>query len=102
MRPAEARSGSRTAVTLGALAPAGDRLDDAARGIDAADRVVLGIDDQDVAAGVEGEFLGRVEHRIPRRPAVARVAAGTGAGDGIDDPVPGSTARSVLPCRSRI
>src|ERR1700730_16707860 len=86
VRTAETGSGGRTAVTLGAFTPAGDRLDDAARGIDAADRVVLGVDDQDVAAGVEGEFLGRVEDCIPRRAAVAAVAAGTGAGDGIDHP----------------
>src|SRR6266404_3478258 len=86
VRAAETGRGRRTAVTLGALAPAGDRLDDAARGIDAADRMVLGIDDQDVAAGVEGEFLGCVEHRIARRTIVAAVAARTGAGDGIDDP----------------
>ena len=71
VRAAQAGCVRRPAVALGALAPAGDRLDDAACGIDAADRVVLGIDDQDVAAGVEGEFLRRVEHCIPRRPAVA-------------------------------
>src|SRR6266436_864415 len=77
VRPAETGRGGRTAVTLRALAASGDRLDDAACGIDAADRVVLGIDDQDVAAGVEGEFLGCVEHRIARRTIFVAVAATT-------------------------
>ena len=43
------------AIAFGAFASASDRLDDAARGIDAADRVVFGIDDQNVAAGIEGD-----------------------------------------------
>src|SRR5215468_5956269 len=99
MRPAETGSGRRTAVTFGAFTPAGDRLDDAVRGVDAADRVVLGIDDQDVTGGVEGEFLGRVEHRVARRPVVAAIAARPGAGDSIDDASAAidRTQRAALP-----
>src|SRR5438876_1968776 len=98
-RAAETGCDRRTAVTLGAFPPAGDRLNVAARDIDAADRVVLGIDDQDVAAGVESEFLGRVEDGILRRAAVAAVAARPGAGDCIDDPGAGidGAQRAALP-----
>src|SRR5205814_7173178 len=60
MRAAETGRGRRTAVTFGAFMPAGDRLDHAGRSGDAADRVVLGIDDQNVAARIESEFLGCV------------------------------------------
>src|SRR5437870_4708585 len=76
-----------------------ERLSDPARGIDAANRVVLGTDHQDVAAGVESEFLGRVEDGILRRAAVAAVAARPGAGDCIDDPGAGidGAQRAALP-----
>src|SRR5439155_588430 len=84
VRAAETGCDRRTAVTLGAFPPAGDRLNDAARDIDAADRVVLGIDDQDVAAGVESEFLGRVEDGILRRAAVAAEPGRAVAGQGRD------------------
>src|SRR6266446_5681969 len=39
VRTAETGCGGRAAVTLGAFTPAGDRLDDAARRVDAADRM---------------------------------------------------------------
>ena len=86
VRAAEPGRRGWAAIAFGAFASASDRLDDAARGIDAADRVVFGIDDQNVAAGIEGELLGSVEHSVFRRTAVAPVAARAGAGDGGDDP----------------
>src|ERR1700741_331896 len=76
----------RAALAFAALPAAGDGFDSSVRGIDAADRMVLGIDDQDIAAGVESELLRRVENRVPRRAAVAAVTARTGAGPGGDDP----------------
>ena len=102
VRAVEPGFGGRAAVAAGALAAAGERADDAARAVDAADRVVLGIDDDQAAVAVDRHFLGRVEHRGERRAAIAAIAARGGAGDRRDDPGLGSTARRLLPWRSRI
>ena len=64
MRAAKTRCLRRAAVALAALPAAGDGLDNSVAGIDTADRVVLGIDDQDIAAVVESEFLRRIENRF--------------------------------------
>jgi len=64
VRAAKTRRVRRTAVAFAALPTAGNSLDNSAARIDTADRVVLGVDDQDVAAGVESEFLRRIENRF--------------------------------------
>src|SRR6516165_3454146 len=56
MRSTEPGGGRRAAVTAWAFAPASDRFDNPARSINAADRVILSVDDQDVAARIEGQF----------------------------------------------
>src|SRR6185437_7302112 len=61
-----------------------DRGDDAGARVDAADDVVLGLDDQQIPAGIDGELLGRVERRGERVAAVSVIAARAGAGDGAD------------------
>src|SRR4249919_121981 len=58
VRTVEPGIGGRTAVAAGALAAAGERADDAARPVDAADCVVLGIDDDQAAVAVDRHFLG--------------------------------------------
>ena len=80
VRTAEPRSGSWTLVASRSFAAAGDGFDNPVGSIDAPDCMVLGVDDQDVAAGVESEFLRRIENRVPRRAAVAAATAGAGAG----------------------
>src|SRR5262249_36019582 len=47
-----------TAVAAGSLAAAGHRRDDVCFGVNAADAVVLAIDDEDVAVGVAADALG--------------------------------------------
>jgi len=64
VRAAKTRRVRRTAVACPALPAAGDGLDDSIGDVNAPDRVVLGVDDQDVAAGVESEFLRRIENRF--------------------------------------
>ena len=66
-------------------AVAGDGRDDVLIvGVDATDGLVLGVDDVDVAGGVERHFLGAVEGGLGGGAAVAGVAFLAGAGDGLD------------------
>src|SRR6266849_36749 len=86
VRAVEAGRASAAAVAAGALTTAGKVSDDARRAVDAADRVVFGIDDEEAAVAVDRHFLWRVEDRRERRAAIAAMAAGGGAGDRRDDP----------------
>src|SRR5579884_2476689 len=84
VRPVEAGFRRGAAVAVAALAAAGDRRDDAAAPVDQTDRVVLGIDNEDVAVAVERHLFRRVEYRGNGRTAVAGIAACAGAGNGGD------------------
>ena len=82
------------ANSAGLLSPSGPAVplpaivrDDPGRGIDQADRVILGIDDEHIAGAVHRHFLRRVEHRVARILPVAGIAARAGAGDGFDDAI---------------
>ena len=59
--------------------------------------MVLGIDDEHVAGGIDRHLLRRVEHRVARIVAIARVAARAGAGDGFDDAVANAAQAAALP-----
>jgi hypothetical protein len=89
VRAAKPGLARRAAIAVVPLAAPGDGLDRAALDVEPADGVVLGIDDQDVAIGVDGQLLGRVEDRRQRRAAVAAVASGAGPGHRRDDAGPG-------------
>src|SRR5205807_3323954 len=85
MRPVESGSCRRAAIAARTLAAAGNRRDDAGITVDQPDCVVLGVDDQDVAVGIERHLLWRIEHGGERWPTIAGIAAPGGAGDRIDD-----------------
>src|SRR5712675_3130707 len=85
VRAVEAGFGGRAAIAAPALAAAGDRRHDPGAMVDPAERVVLGIDDQQAAVGVDRHFLWRIEHRGESRPAIAGIAAPGRAGDRRDD-----------------
>ena len=73
----------RSAVTgESRLAGAGYRGDDPGPHVHLADRVVVALDDIEVAAGVELDLVRHVQHGVRRRPAVAAVAPLAVAGDG--------------------
>src|SRR4051812_24020434 len=57
VRAVETGCGGRAAVAFRAFAAAGDARDDAGGAIDAADRVVLGIDDDQATVAVERHLL---------------------------------------------
>src|SRR5690606_3397977 len=85
MRAVELRPGRRAAVAAApGLAAAGDGLDPAGVEVEAADDVVLGVDDQDCLP-VDRHLLRPVEGGLGRRAAVAGVPLAAGAGDGADD-----------------
>ena len=71
MRAVEPGIGGGTAVAVPSLAAAGNGRDNAARAVDTADRVVLGIDDQQAAVAVERHLLRGVEDGA-RRPGRRR------------------------------
>src|SRR5207244_4239877 len=88
-------AGGRPAVAAEAAVPAaggaaaGDGADEA-RGRHLADALVVGIDDEDVAAGIDRHPGGVIEFGAGGRPAVAAEAAvpaagGAAAGDGADE-----------------
>src|SRR3954447_20131388 len=91
------RVGGAAVPTAPPLARAGHRGDRAGRGVDPADGVILGVDDEEVARAVDGEFLGPVERRGPGGPAVARIALGADAGAGRDPPVAGVDRAEGVP-----
>ena len=66
--------GRRAAVPGAPRARAGHGGDQPGPGIDPADRMVLGVDDEEVARGVDREFLGTIEGRVEapgrRRPSI--------------------------------
>src|SRR5205814_2441509 len=71
MRPVESGSCRRAAIAARTRAAAGNRRDDPGITVDQPDRVVLGVDDQDVAVGIERHLLWRIEHGGERRPTIA-------------------------------
>src|SRR3954471_16865119 len=81
MRAVEPGIGGGTAVAVPSLAAADNGRDNAARVVDTADRVVLGIDDQQAAVAVQRHLLRRVEDGGGGRAAVAAVAAPGRASD---------------------
>jgi hypothetical protein len=85
MRTVEAGRRGGAAIAARTLPAPGDRRDDPGRAVDQADRVVLGVDDQDVALGIERHLFRCVEYSGERRPAVTGIAAPRRAGDRIDD-----------------
>jgi hypothetical protein len=86
VRPVELHSGCRSAVTRGTGAPAAGRCrDDAGAVVDAADGVVLGINDVEVVVRVGADPLGAVKRCLQGRSPVYGVASSAGAGDGGDD-----------------
>src|SRR6185312_8610272 len=87
VRPRQSGLRGGSAVALPAMpAVARDGGYDAGARVDAADDVVLGLDDEQIAGGIDGEFLGRVEGRGERVAAVAFVAARADAGHRADHP----------------
>src|SRR4051794_6706706 len=82
----ELRGGGRAAVSPpAASAIPGDRGDQAGPGVDSANGMVLGVDDQDVALAVEGHLLGAGEGRGGGGSAVTGESGGAGAGARGDD-----------------
>ena len=100
-RSAQAGVAGLAAVTVSAgLARAGDRGDDAVRG-DAANAVVEGVRDVDVARGVDGKAGRRVQRGLESRHAFAAAAGDAVAGDRSDDAGAGDF-RFVLCLRHRL
>src|SRR5436305_13094018 len=100
MWPVERGGVRRTAVAIAALpAAAGDGGDGSGAQVDAADRVVFGIDDKDVALAVDRKLLRGVEGSGDGRPVVAAIGPLSGAGGRGDDPASRVDApqRAVLP-----
>src|SRR5207247_8355216 len=80
VRPVE-RGGVRgTAIAVASpAAVAGEGEDHSGADVDPADRVVLGVDDQQVTLAIDGELLRRVESRGDGRTVVAGIGLDTGA-----------------------
>jgi len=81
------RSGyCRPAIAFASLAAVAGNRDDCSRAeVDATDRMVLGVDDQQIAVAVDGQLLRGVEGRRERRAVVAGIRSEPGASDGRDD-----------------
>ena len=58
--------------------------------------MVLGIDDEHVAGGIDRHLLRCVEHRVARIVAVAAIAASAGSRHGFDDPVAHAAQAAAL------
>src|SRR5260221_6233731 len=71
VRSVEPGFARRPAIAAGALTAAGDRGDRAGARVEAANRMVLGVDDQDAAVSVDRHLFRRVEYRGKRRSVVA-------------------------------
>ena len=79
----ELRAGGGAAVAGGAESTgAGDGGDDTGDGIDAADAIVVGVGDEEIAGGVEGDGVGRVKLGAGRGAAIAGEALSAASGDG--------------------
>src|SRR5438552_11285889 len=85
MRPVQAGCGGISALAFCAPGASCDRRDDVASCINPANRVVLGVDDENVAVPVTAYALGTVERGLPGLAAVAAVAAFARARDRSDD-----------------
>src|SRR5207248_4079249 len=73
-----------TIAGIAAPGGAGDRIDDAGRGIDGAQAAALAREDVDRAVGAELDGAGAEEARLARRPVIAAVLGLAGAGEGVD------------------
>src|SRR5712692_9632622 len=87
VRPFQASCRGGTAIAIATLVPASDSGHDTGHGIDAADRIVFGVHDDNVIVMVAPDGLGCPPGGSQSGTAVAAVAPRTGAGKGGQDAV---------------
>src|ERR1019366_10174285 len=77
-------------------AASGDGADDPGRGLDHANRVIFGIDDEDDAVGSNRHLLRCIEHGLAGVVAISAMAARAGASHGADNAILDFTDTTTL------
>src|SRR4051794_38289846 len=80
------RAGVAAITRIALTAIPGDGRDNSGALVDQADRVIFGVDDQQITVTINGELLRRIKDRGESGPAVTGVAPRARPGDGRDDP----------------